>query len=105
MHYIKLIREFFKVSAQAEMAYRANFFIRLLHSTLNLGTGVLSLVVIFNQVESVRGWDLPGALALLGIYLLNEPVVWATMVGGAMVLGGVAMVNVNRRPQTKPGRS
>jgi ABC-2 type transport system permease protein len=70
MHYLKLIREFFKVSTQSEMAYRANFFIRLLHSFLNLGTGILSLLVIFNQVESIRGWDLPGALALLGIYLL-----------------------------------
>ncbi len=70
MHYLKLVREFFKISVQSEMAYRANFFIRLLHSLLNLGTGILSLVVIFNQVDLIRGWDLPGALALLGIYLL-----------------------------------
>ena len=69
-HYMILIREFFKISTQSEMAYRANFFIRLLHSFLNLATGILSLLVIFNQVEAIRGWDLPGALALLGIYLL-----------------------------------
>ena len=70
MYYLKLIGEFIKTSTQAEMAYRANFFIRLLNSGLNLLTGVLSLVVIFNQVETLRGWDMPGALALLGIYLL-----------------------------------
>ena len=70
MRYLKLIGSFFKVSTQAEMAYRANFFIRLLNSVLNLGTGVLSLVVIFNQVEAIRGWDLPSALGLLGVYLL-----------------------------------
>jgi len=70
MHHIKLIGSFFKVSTQAEMAYRANFFIRLLNSVLNLGTGVLSLVVIFNQVEAIKGWDLPSALGLLGVYLL-----------------------------------
>jgi ABC-2 type transport system permease protein len=70
MHHLKLIVSFFKVSSQAELAYRANFFIRLLHSVLNLVTGVLSLVVIFNQVDLLRGWDLPGALALLGVYLL-----------------------------------
>lgn len=70
MHYLKLIGTFFKVSTQAEMAYRANFFIRLLNSVLNFGTGVLSLVVIFNQVETLKGWDLPSALALLGVYLL-----------------------------------
>jgi ABC-2 type transport system permease protein len=70
MHRIRLIVEFFKVSTQAEMAYRANFFIRILNAMLNLATGVLSLVVIFNQVDSIKGWDLPSAMALLGIYLL-----------------------------------
>lgn len=70
MHQLKLIGAFFKVSTQAEMAHRTNFFIRLLNSALNLGTGVLSLVVIFNQVETLKGWDLPSALALLGVYLL-----------------------------------
>lgn len=70
MHQLKLIGTFFKVSTQAEMAHRSNFFIRLLNSILNLGTGVLSLVVIFNQVETLKGWDLPSALALLGVYLL-----------------------------------
>lgn len=70
MHHLRLIGEFFKVSTQAEMAYRANFFIRVLNALLNLVTGVLSLTVIFSQVESIKGWDLPAALALLGVYLL-----------------------------------
>jgi ABC-2 type transport system permease protein len=70
MHHLKLIASFFKVSTQAEMAYRANFFIRLLNALLNLGAGILSLVVIFNQVEAIQGWDLPSALGLLGVYLL-----------------------------------
>lgn len=70
MRHLKLIASFFKVSTQAELAYRSNFFIRLLNSFLSLGTGVLSLVVIFNQVETIKGWSLPGTLALLGIYLL-----------------------------------
>lgn len=70
MRWIKLIIAFFKVSTQAEMAHRTNFFIRLLNALLNLVTGVLSLTVIFNQVESIKGWELPSALALLGVYLL-----------------------------------
>ena len=55
VHYFRLIGEFFKVSTQAEMAYRANFFIRILNALLNLVTGVLSLTVIFNRVESIKG--------------------------------------------------
>lgn len=52
------------------LAYRANFFISLLHGLLNLGTGILGLVVIFDQVETVRGWDFSMTLALLGVYLI-----------------------------------
>ena len=69
MRYLRLIRRFAEASAQNELAYRANFWISLLHSLLNLGTGVLGVVVLFNQVETVRGWNLPSTLALLGVYL------------------------------------
>lgn len=70
MYHLKLIASFFKVSAQSEMAYRVNFFLRLFYAALNLVTGVLSLVVVFNQVETIKGWDLPSALGLLGVYLV-----------------------------------
>ena len=70
MYYLKLINAFFKISSQAELAHRVNFFIRLLYSGLNLLTGVLSLVVIFSQIDQIKGWDMPAALALLGVYLL-----------------------------------
>jgi ABC-2 type transport system permease protein len=69
MHYLRLTRSFARASAQEQLAYRANFWISLLHSLLNLVAGVLGLLVIFGQVEQVRGWDLPATLALLGVYL------------------------------------
>jgi ABC-2 type transport system permease protein len=69
MRYLRLVGCFVRASAQAEMAYHVNFFISLLHSSLNLGTGVSGLVVLFDQVETVRGWDFPATLALLGVYL------------------------------------
>ena len=69
MRYLKLIRCFMSASIQNEMAHRTNFWISLLHSLLNLGTGVLSIVVLFSQVEAVRGWTLASTLALLGVYL------------------------------------
>ena len=69
MRYLRLVRRFAEASAQNELAYRANFWISLLHSLLNLGTGVLGVMVLFEQVETVRGWDLPSTLALLGVYL------------------------------------
>ena len=69
MWYLRLIAQFQKASAQQEMAYRANFFISILHSLLNLGTGVLGLVVLFGQVQVIQGWEMPAALTLLGVYL------------------------------------
>ena len=72
MRYLRLVRHFAEASAQNELAYRANFWISLLHSLLNLGTGVLGAVVLFGQVEMVRGWDWPSMLALLGVYLTMD---------------------------------
>jgi ABC-2 type transport system permease protein len=69
MHYLKLTGQFARASVQNELAYRANFWISLLHSILNLVTGVLGVWVVFGQVEAIRGWDLPATLALLGVYL------------------------------------
>ena len=63
-HHLRLIPLFIRASIQQETAYRANFFIGLLHSLLNFGTGVLGLSVIFEQVDTVRGWDFPATLAV-----------------------------------------
>ncbi len=70
MVYLRLIRSFARASAQNELAYRANFGISLLSAALNLGTGVLGIIVLFGQVESVQGWTLASTLALLGVYLV-----------------------------------
>ncbi len=70
MVYLRLIKAFAGASIQNELAYQANFWISLLHSLLNLGTGVLGLAVLFGQVKTIHGWDFAGTLALLGIYLV-----------------------------------
>lgn len=69
MHYLKLVGQFARASSQSQLAYRANFWISLFYSALSLVTGILGVVVLFGQIESVRGWTLPSTLALLGVYL------------------------------------
>lgn len=69
MKHLRLIRGFFGASAQEEMAYRSNLGIAILHSLVNLGTGVLGLIVLFGQIRAIRGWDLPSTMALLGVYM------------------------------------
>lgn len=68
-YYTRLIGQFMRVSFQEQAAYRLNFWISLLHSLINFGTGVLGIVVLFSQIESVQGWTFAGTLALLGVYL------------------------------------
>lgn len=66
----KLIGVFFRVSAQQELAYRVNFFTTLFYSLLNLGSGVIGIWVIFNQVDMVRGWTYASTVIVLGVYLV-----------------------------------
>lgn len=70
MYYLGLIRQFAKASIQNELAYRANFWLSLFHSVLNLVTGILGVAVLFDQVETIRGWDMASTLTLLGVYLI-----------------------------------
>ncbi len=70
MHYIRLTFAFMRLSILGEAAYRVNFFISILHSLLNFATGVLGLIILFSQVQTVQGWNLSKSLLLLGVYLV-----------------------------------
>lgn len=65
-----LVRVFFRASLQSETAHRANFWIGLFNALLNLAGGVCGLVIVFARIRSLHGWDLPAALALLGVFLI-----------------------------------
>jgi ABC-2 type transport system permease protein len=69
MRHVRLITRFMNIGFQNLMAYPLNFWISLLHSLLGFGTGVLGVVILFSQVETIRGWSLASTLALLGTYL------------------------------------
>ncbi len=69
MYYLRLLISFIRVSTQEELAYRSNFFVSLLNSLLNLGTGILGTGILFSQVKTINGWNFSETLALLGIYL------------------------------------
>lgn len=70
MYHFKLIGSFARVSTQAELAHRTNYWISVLHSGLNLLTGVLGVAVLYGQVDSLNGWDSSSTLAVLGVYLV-----------------------------------
>jgi ABC-2 type transport system permease protein len=67
--YLRLCGLFLQTSFQEEAAYRANYYLSLMYSILNLVTGVLGIYVLFGQVQVVNGWDFESTLSLLGVYL------------------------------------
>jgi ABC-2 type transport system permease protein len=68
-YYLRLLWQFFRVAVQSELAYRSNWLISLLNSVLSLGTGIIALSVLFNQLPVIQGWTFEMMLALLGVYL------------------------------------
>ena len=70
MYYLRLLTAFIRFSLQEELAYRANFWLSLLHSLLNLTTGILGIAVLVGQVRTVHGWNFASTLTLLGVYLI-----------------------------------
>ncbi len=70
MRPLHLIFSFARASLQKDLAYRANFWISLLHSCINLAVGIFSLQILFKQIDSLKGWTQAEALSLLGVYLV-----------------------------------
>jgi ABC-2 type transport system permease protein len=69
-YHLRLVWLFIRTSLQREVAFRANFFINILHTALNLLAGIAGVAILFGQVETFHGWTFGQALVLLGIYLL-----------------------------------
>jgi ABC-2 type transport system permease protein len=53
-----------------ELQYRVNFFIQLLQSLLELGTGLVGLALVFSHTGSLGGWSRPELLAVMGVHIL-----------------------------------
>jgi ABC-2 type transport system permease protein len=70
MNALRLLFVFFRIGVLTETAYRANFFIQLFQSLLELGTSLAGLAVIFTYTNSLGGWSSDEMLALVGVYFL-----------------------------------
>jgi ABC-2 type transport system permease protein len=77
MRLLRLLWVFFRVGAMGELAYRANFFLQLLESAVDLGTALGGLAVVFSYTTTLGGWRPEEVAALVGVFFL---------VGGAIRL-------------------
>jgi ABC-2 type transport system permease protein len=67
---LNLIGKFFQINLLNELQYRANFFMQLFNSLLELGFGLVGLAIVFYHTEHLAGWSQAELLAVLGVYLI-----------------------------------
>ena len=70
MHILRLFAVYLRLGLLSEMEYRANFWINLLQSFLELGVALGGLAVVFDHTENLGGWRPEELLALVGVYFL-----------------------------------
>ena len=61
---------YFKVGVLNELQYRVNFFVQLLQSLIQVGTGLVMLSLVYSHTTELNGWKESELLALLGVQIL-----------------------------------
>lgn len=61
---------FLKVGMLNELQYRVNFFVQLLQSLIQVGTGLVMLSLVYSHTDQLNGWQQPELLSLLGVQIL-----------------------------------
>lgn len=67
---MKLLWVHLRVAVMNEFQYRANFFVQLLQSLVQVVTGLVALAVIFDHTTDLNGWTRPQLLVVMGIYTI-----------------------------------
>src|SRR5919202_5338393 len=61
---------YFKVGVMAELQYRVNFFLQLLQSLIQVGTGLAVVALVYSHTTQLHGWTESDLLSLLGVQIL-----------------------------------
>ncbi len=70
MHYLRLIRTYFRLSILNELQYRANLLMQIFSSLVTLGIGLAGLALVFYNTDTLGGWQPAELLVVLGVYTL-----------------------------------
>ena len=73
----------YKVAMMYEAQYRVNFFVQIVHSLVQLATGLIAIALVFQYTSDLGGWTRPELLAIMGVHILLGGIV-ATFVQPAM---------------------
>ena len=70
MYYLRLFATYLRLGILGELEYRANFWISLVQSALDLCVALGGLAVVFSHTDTLGGWRPAELLALIGVYFL-----------------------------------
>jgi ABC-2 type transport system permease protein len=67
---IRVALLYLKVGVMNELQYRVNFFVQLLQSLIQVGTGLVMLSLVYSHTNELNGWTQSELLSLLGVQIL-----------------------------------
>ena len=71
-HGFQIAWAFIVHSIQRETAFRSNFFVNALNTSLNVAAGLGGLWVLFSHTNAINGWERGQTQMVLGVYLLVQ---------------------------------
>ena len=79
MNGLKLAANYLRIGIMNEFQYRANLYIQILQSFIALGTGLIGLSLVFDQVDELGGWGKADLLAVMGVFTIMGGVIRAAI--------------------------
>ena len=70
MHYLRLIRTYYRLSILNELQYRAKLVMQTFSSLVQLGIGLAGIGLVFYNTDSLGGWQPAELLVVLGVFTL-----------------------------------
>ena len=67
---LRLLALFFRLGVMNEVQYRANFWIHLLRSSMELGFALFGVLVVFQHTDHLNEWQPLELIALMGVWTL-----------------------------------
>ena len=70
MNTLRVARLYLRVGVMNELQYRVNFFVQLLQSLIQVGTGLVMISLVYSHTTELNGWKESELLSLLGVQIL-----------------------------------
>ncbi len=79
MRTVRVAWLFFRLSAQNELQYRANFFVAAFQALLAVGVAIVVLRLVYSHTAQLNGWSEAELMCVLGIQILMGGVIHAAI--------------------------